>query len=175
MVERKTKPERFNYFRITKELYTKSPRNLSRRNYWLFTLLNCCVLAILGTVFMLVNIPTLGNIMTTSTSTTGPTIVTNDDEFYIYSPTEEYPSTEEIVTAVTEASPATNVVNGILGILTLLFALYLIPTNILSIIARLHNAGFNGAWVLLDFLPYMGWLPLLIMCCLKEMDENPYL
>ena len=170
MVDRKTKPERFNYFRITKELYTKSPRNLSRRNYWLYTLLNCAVLMILGTLFVLINLGSLSNVATTTTDYTSPTIVTNNDELYIY------PSTEEIVTAVTtETSPAVNVANGILAVLTLIFAIYLIPTNILAMIGRLHNAGFSGAWVLLDFLPHLGWLPLLIMCCIREMDENPYL
>lgn len=39
---------------------------------------------------------------------------------------------------------------------------------------RLHDTGRSGWWILLAFIPYIGGLALLIICCLKSGEDNKY-
>jgi len=39
---------------------------------------------------------------------------------------------------------------------------------------RLHDTGRSGWWMLLYFLPYVGFIALLIIFCQKSDDDNKY-
>lgn len=42
-------------------------------------------------------------------------------------------------------------------------------------VRRLHDAGFSGLWTLIVFLPYLGLLVLMVLCCLPgEEGANQY-
>lgn len=63
---------------------------------------------------------------------------------------------------------------GILFFGLLINLSFVIP-NITVTVRRLHDTGRSGWWYLVNFIPYVGWIPLLVFCCLRsEIGENEY-
>ena len=56
-----------------------------------------------------------------------------------------------------------SVLGGVYGIATLL-------PGIGVTVRRLHDTGRSGWWILIDFVPFVGWIVLLVFMC---MDSQP--
>ena len=59
------------------------------------------------------------------------------------------------------------VINVIFGLLTI------IPGISVSV-RRLHDVGRSGWWLLLWFLPIIGWIPLIYWTCKASTDDNQW-
>jgi len=63
-------------------------------------------------------------------------------------------------------------------IVSLLFAILLLGTFIPALailVRRLHDIGWSGWWCLLNFIPYIGGLILIILCCIpSQKGTNKY-
>jgi uncharacterized membrane protein YhaH (DUF805 family) len=53
--------------------------------------------------------------------------------------------------------------SGGAGWVTLLLLLVLLIPSISLCVRRLHDAGYSGAWYFVQFLPFIGWIWLLIL------------
>jgi len=67
---------------------------------------------------------------------------------------------------------------GAFGIVTLILVLLILALLIPSIaitVRRLHDIGRSGWWWLLNFVPYVGGLVVVVMCCLpSQKGTNAY-
>ena len=59
------------------------------------------------------------------------------------------------------------------GIAVVISLLLMVPTWAVGV-RRLHDTGHSGWWMFLYFLPYIGFIALLIMFCKKSDDDNKY-
>lgn len=63
-------------------------------------------------------------------------------------------------------------------VVTLLFIVFLVGTFIPALsllVRRLHDIGWSGWWCLLNFIPYIGGLIVLILCCIpSQKGTNKY-
>lgn len=58
--------------------------------------------------------------------------------------------------------------------LFLFFVFHLIPTIAVSV-RRMHDIGKSGWWVLIAFVPLIGWIWYLILCCTdSQPGDNQY-
>ncbi len=69
----------------------------------------------------------------------------------------------DIVAAIIDQAIGMQLVTGLFGLVTI------IP-NIAIAIRRLHDLDRTGWWILLGFIPLIGWLILFIWFCLKGTD-----
>lgn len=70
-----------------------------------------------------------------------------------------------------------NTVLGFVGLdaLGMLYSLGVLLPSIAVSMRRLHDTGRSGWWLLLIFLIFIGWIPLLIFYCLDSTPgENEY-
>lgn len=125
--------EIFNYFKITKDLFTARPMNLSRRNYWLFWTLNFVLyVAVIFIISLLSGAASYG------------IYYYNGNPFVVF-----------------------------LALIAIAVSIYYIIVEVLSTMARLHNAGFSAAWTWLYLAPFgVGSIALLIMRCIGEADSK---
>ena len=130
--------EIFNYFKITKDLFTARPMNLSRRNYWLFWTLNFVLY-----VAIMFSISLLSGAASSGALTYG-IYYYNGNPFVVF-----------------------------LALIAIAVSIYYIVIEVLSTMARLHNAGFSAAWTWLYLAPFgVGSIALLIMRCIGEADSK---
>ena len=65
-------------------------------------------------------------------------------------------------------------IGGILAGATGVAALVLIP-GFAVLFRRLHDTGRSGWWWLLAFIPIIGWIVLIVFCCLdSQPGDNQY-
>jgi uncharacterized membrane protein YhaH (DUF805 family) len=61
------------------------------------------------------------------------------------------------------------------GVLSLLYSLAVLLPGIGVTIRRLHDSGRSGWWLLLVFVPFLGWIALLVFYILEsEPGDNAY-
>jgi uncharacterized membrane protein YhaH (DUF805 family) len=61
------------------------------------------------------------------------------------------------------------------GWISLLVILVLLPPSISVCVRRLHDAGYSGAWYFVQFLPFIGWIWLVILVVQPSQRlRNPY-
>jgi uncharacterized membrane protein YhaH (DUF805 family) len=75
------------------------------------------------------------------------------------------------------AAIAAGLVDGILGtgpILQLIIALAILLPSLAVSVRRLHDTGRSGWWLLISFLPIIGFIVLLVFYLLKSDEANKY-
>jgi uncharacterized membrane protein YhaH (DUF805 family) len=64
---------------------------------------------------------------------------------------------------------------GFAGILSGIFGLALLLPSIAVTIRRLHDTDRSGWWILIGFVPFVGFIVLLVfMCLVGSSGSNPY-
>lgn len=72
------------------------------------------------------------------------------------------------------------IINLILGIfsltiLSIIVSLFLLTPSFCITIKRLHDIDFSGWWVLIGFIPLLGFIALIVMNCIKGTEgENRF-
>ena len=59
-------------------------------------------------------------------------------------------------------------------VLDIAYALATVVPTLAVAIRRLHDSGLSGWWYLVGFVPYVGGIVLLVLCCLDSADDNKY-
>ena len=64
---------------------------------------------------------------------------------------------------------------GLGGILGLLYALAMLIPGIAVSVRRLHDTGRSGWWLLIGFIPFIGWIVVLVFMVLdSQPGDNQY-
>ena len=64
---------------------------------------------------------------------------------------------------------------GLGGILGILYALALLIPGIAVSVRRLHDTGRSGWWLLIGFIPFIGWIVVLVFMVLdSQPGDNEY-
>ena len=64
---------------------------------------------------------------------------------------------------------------AVLAIIPLLYSLAVLIPGFAVFFRRLHDTGRSGWWWLLAFIPIIGWIVLIVFCCLdSQPGENQY-
>jgi len=71
---------------------------------------------------------------------------------------------------------AFSIIDGLIGIslLTTIFALLMIIPSISVGVRRLHDTGRSGLWLLIGFIPIIGFIVLIIFFVQDSQGENEY-
>jgi uncharacterized membrane protein YhaH (DUF805 family) len=65
--------------------------------------------------------------------------------------------------------------DGSIGLIGGLYALGVMLPSIAVAVRRLHDTGRSGWWILLSFIPIVGWIILIVFYCLDgESQANAY-
>lgn len=68
-----------------------------------------------------------------------------------------------------------NAQSNIISFSSLIYFLFSFIVTLFATIRRLHDIDKKGWWSLIFLVPYVGWLPLAIMLCIKgKVDRNQY-
>ena len=64
---------------------------------------------------------------------------------------------------------------AVLAIIPLLYSLAVLIPGFAVFFRRLHDTGRSGWWWLLAFIPIIGWIVLIVFCCLdSQPGDNQY-
>ena len=64
---------------------------------------------------------------------------------------------------------------AVLAIIPLLYSLAVLIPGFAVLFRRLHDTGRSGWWWLLAFIPIIGWIVLIVFCCLdSQPGDNQY-
>lgn len=61
-----------------------------------------------------------------------------------------------------------------LGVFSGIYSLAVLIPSVAVTVRRLHDIGKSGWWVLVVFIPVIGWLVILIFACLNSAPDNQY-
>lgn len=75
---------------------------------------------------------------------------------------------------VTAAPPEAPFVLPVVEVINVIFGLLTIIPGIAVSIRRLHDVGRSGWWLLLWFLPIIGWIPLIYWACKASTEANQW-
>ncbi len=78
-----------------------------------------------------------------------------------------------VLSLIDAATGTLNVESGV-GLLSGIYSLAVIIPSIAVIVRRLHDIGRTGWWLLIIFVPIVGWLVILIFACFDSDDDNQY-
>ncbi len=68
-----------------------------------------------------------------------------------------------------------NCQSNLISFISLAYFLLSFTVTLFVTIRRLHDINKKGWWLLIFLVPYVGWLPLTIMLCIKgKVDHNQY-
>ncbi|WP_394132729.1 DUF805 domain-containing protein [Shewanella maritima] len=60
------------------------------------------------------------------------------------------------------------------GIFSSIYSLLVLIPSIAVSVRRLHDTDHSGWWLLLLFIPILGWLFLLVVFCFNSKEDNEY-
>lgn len=62
-----------------------------------------------------------------------------------------------------------------IGLLSGIFAISILIQSIAVGVRRLHDTGRSGWWLLVNLVPFVGWIVVLVLMALEgKQDDNPY-
>lgn len=61
------------------------------------------------------------------------------------------------------------------GLISFIYSLFILLPSLAIVVRRLHDTGRSGWWVLISFVPIVGWIVLLVFMCMDSYyGENQY-